>query len=461
MASLKARAEKTINMLPNTLPVGLIDSQLKQWLIEACERLSLLIPFHEMHRYTVPVDVPDPDGLDIRKYRFIRPNKDGRYAYPVPAWRKEALGGGYFRNSAVFPVHYIEGGMLHIEPEGGQVEALGIPVIDDVKTQESINQIPHVLEAACFHYAGIRYYMGVIDDLASQINQDGQSLAEVELGSLPTLTLDTEEKTLTLIAYPEDIGAFTNITFTEAEKESLSVTQGTIPGLDPDQIYAKVNISLNYDDATERKGEDDIEMLNGELNKLRTRLEEYQSQMQDEMNKITSYLRKYDADVNLAMQVGQIDIQKETQRAQINSSEEQFNRRMAVETGFNNYRTQLERFTALVQKRTAENQNAIDEFRAKIEQMVQVGQLKIAEFNALIGIVFQEFAAISGQRLEYFNARLSQMAANNQAILQKAELYGRNLVAHQNLYGEIVAMYVQSVTPERRAPQPREEEDVS
>jgi len=461
MASLKARAEKTINMLPNTLPVGLIDSQLKQWLIEACERLSLLIPFKEMHRYTVSVDVPEPDGLDIRKYRFIRPNKDGRYAYPLPSWRKNAIGEGYFQNSLLFPVHYIETGRLHILPDGGQAEALGIPVIEDVKTQESISQIPHVLENACFHYAAVRYCMGIIDDLANMLFKDEQILTEVTLGSLPTLTLDTDEKTLSLISYPQDIAAFTDINFSEAQKESLSVTQGTIPGLESDQIYTKIDISLDYDDAIDRKNEDDIEMLSGELNKLRTRLEEYQSQMQDEMNKINSYLRKYDADVSLAMQVGQIDVQKETQRAQINSAEEQFNRRMAVETGFNNYRTQLERFTALVQRRTAENQNEIDAFRAKIDQMVQVGQLKIAEFNALTGIVFQQFAAISTQKLEYFNARLSQMAANNQAILQKAELYGRSLVAHQNLYGEIVAMYVQSVTPERRAPQPREEEDVS
>ena len=457
MANLKQRTQHTIG----TLPVALDDNQLKQWLVEACERLSLLIPFHDMHRYTVIVTVPDPEGLDVRKHRIIRPNKEGRYAYPIPAWREEAIGEGYFRMSEAFPLHYIKDGTLFIKPDGGSVEALGIPVITDIETQETIPQIPHVLENGCLHYAAVRYFMGLIDKAASDIAQDSQTLTEETLGALPTLTLDTEEKTLTLVPYPEDISEFTDITFTEAQKESLTVAQGTIPALDSEQIYNKLNISLDYGDAISRKEEDDIEMLNGELAKLRTKLEEFQSQMQDEMNKIASFMRKYDADVGLAMQVGQIDIQKETQRAQINSSEEQFNRRMAVETGFNNYRTRLERFAALVQKRTAENQNAIDEFRAKIDQMVQVGQLKIAEFNALIGIVFQQFAAISTQKLEYFNARLSQVAANNQATMQKAELYGRNIVMHQNLYGEIVAMYVQSVTPERRAPQPREEEDVS
>ena len=459
MANLKQRVADTIGT--RFLSVPLDTNHLTEWIVEGCERLSLLIPFDQAHRYTTVLEVPHPDGLDMRKYRILKPNKDGRYAYMIPAWRVDAVGEGYFRVSDDFPACYIKDGALHIVPDGGHVEALGVPVITDIKVQESIPQIPHVLENGVWHYAAVRYYMGLVDEAAAAIQKDSQTLVEETLGSLPALTLDTDEKTLSLISYPQDIAAFADINFSEAQKESLSVTQGTIPGLDPDQIYTKIDISLDYNDAIDRKNEDDIEMLNGELNKLRARLEEYQSQMQDEMNKINSYLRKYDADVSLAMQVGQIDVQKETQRAQINSAEEQFNRRMAVETGFNNYRTQLERFTTLVQKRTAENQNEIDGFRAKIDQMVQVGQLKIAEFNALIGIVFQQFAAISTQKLEYFNARLSQMAANNQVIMQQAELYGRNIVMHQNLYGEIVAMYVQSVTPERRVPQPREEEDVS
>ena len=423
----------------------------QQWVNDAIENLSLVIPENQMPRYSVLVSIPETSNFDVRRYRFLRPHKKGRPAYSIHSMRLEDLGNGLIKYNDRFPVAYIKDGKLYIKPGGGSVEALGYPTVEDIDNDNKIENLPVPLEQAALHYAIIKTITDKIYNLSDDLEKIGDFGPIDDLQQLPELSLDEETHTLELIGWPTAPENLPDIEFNEADKESLDDVSLTPPEFSDKQKYTKAKVTLDFDKVRKRAADDDIEMMQGELGKLRVQLEKYQQQIADELNKVQTAMNEFESRVQHSLQTGQLNIQKDTQVASLNSQTERFNRQQAVETALGKFNALVNEYSSKVEAINAENQALIAKFNAEVQAFVNKSQLDISAFQAKLEKILRAYEAENRIRLEAYNAKISAMTNNAQMLTQKAELMSASISRHQQQYESLVQNYMMSVQQE---PQP-------
>lgn len=340
MSTILDRIATTIGNPPETID----PAHATYWLEDGVIELSMLIPEHEAYRYTKQVEVKDSEGLDLRKHRLFYPHKDGFRAVLIPSIYKNRIDRGLHRATKNFPKAYVDNGKLYVKPEGGHADVLGISGIHDIQEDTEIN-LPYQLKTAALEYVAARYWSYLVSKTA----------ADFELGKFP-------EK--------EDLKDPEFETGEVSDERDIDKPDAQSPELGMDKQYTKIDEGLSsseYDHSRNRADDDDIEMMQGELAKLRVRLENYQAQMTDEVNRIQALAREYDAKVQHSLQNEQLRVNVDGQMAQLNSNAEQFNATKKLEADISQYQSMLSRFQSLSQNVSSKSQVAMQEFAERVK----------------------------------------------------------------------------------------------
>ena len=299
-------------------------------------------------------------------------------------------------------------------PDPAQIPPLSLDTVFPSFTPQSIPNIPAMIDAEAVGLS--------LEQYTESLTIGEMPVAPV----LPELTAITDFPVLSLTSWPEAPLA-PSISFDPADAARvLSAPTVTSPSQGVGDTYAKVDQGLDdppdYGDAHDRSADDDIEMLHGELAKLRTKLENYQAEMADEVNRVMSLAREYDAKVQHSLEQGRLTVNVDTQMEQINSQVDMMNKSKGLEKDIAQYRALLERFSTQSQSASAENQILLAEFTEKTRQIIEDKSHEISRYRALVekyATDVQSVATHNQSLIAAYNAKVQAIVAENNDILSE------------------------------------------
>lgn len=240
---------------------------LSRWLTDSARFLINLIPPEKLDNFTSSVIVTT-DGLSVKEYRISRVHKAGyESTYVDIGLKAQAINSSsihYAIDSS--PKHYYENSKLYVVPNGGTAQAVAYPTV--VYSGTTISNFPTDLMEALYIKTAIRCLLTL-----SGVSAEELSNLEYYLAVPPTA--------------PEDlttIGAF-----------------GTLP------IYNTPTVPvISYALTESRLTNDDTELANAEMNKLKTQLEQWASNQRDANAKFQEELVEYEGSVKRALEVASL-----------------------------------------------------------------------------------------------------------------------------------------------------------
>lgn len=454
MATIKDRIESHI---PQTITAG-EESAFIGWVNEAQELLVHLVDEDDAQKYISSYPVTSA-GLDIGLFRLITAHKDGIQAGMYPSHAHSALESGTYSGiysaSVNAPAAVIKDGKIYVYPSGGHITAFGVVKIADL-TPEYISGMPISFSTACVLYAAMMAYKKYMNDLSEL--KDNAPVSSIPSVTMNVPTLDTEEflETLSLSALPIPP---TDATITADQATDPTVTAPTLNAPDVDDIgstaqYNKVNPSLDFTNADSRATTDDIEMLNGEINRLSQELQMYAQQMSDELNRVNTAIQGFQSKVSHSLEQGRLTFTATDSQAKLKLNKELSDAQNKLTAAIENQRLILSGFNEKVQAVLGENQQLISAFQARMNKWSKESDLNATEYQGKLQAEITRYQTEIEKAFTHYNNSVNEIAFNNQVLDQKIALYTQQISMLKMNYDEAITAYLRSVQDDRYIPAP-------
>jgi hypothetical protein len=192
------------------------------------------------------------------------------------------------------------------------------------------------------------------------------------LGTPPSYTSPTVSGDGTALTSIDDLDTDNTIDVLAAQKEF-------------DQFWAVASHLI--------EDEEDVELANAQLSKIRTYIEAYSTQMQNNLNDFQKEKAEYDTKLQEAIQQAQIDASKAQAQAQIDSADAQQTASLLLQKENQEYAAKLQQFSSDLGKYSAEVQAKVQDHAAQINELSADIQKQTTDYNWKS----QRYAALKGQ----------------------------------------------------------------
>lgn len=385
---------------------------LDNWLTSEGRKLVDLVPLSKAEKYIASVsDSGSGAGANITDYRVINAHKSGIGAKRINAseYSRVSNANSIYYADANSPMFYINNNKGYILPGGGTFLAISK---GSIANNDSSFVIPELEEALVLGTA-IKAVLGFIASRITSIN--GYSIDSVAKPVVPS----SPSFTYTDVTYGSDVSytdaEYTHAVYTNALIDTISAT--TIESLGTAPTYTKQVTPASFGVATTLISTDeDVELANAELGKIKTQLEQYQMELYNELNKFNGDSLEYNAELQKKIQQAQLDQQRLIAQTQSQIELNKFNAQQAIQTLLANENAEsnvdatnkaktLE--TAVFNKSKSIEVDIINKSKELERQIVeyanklQVYQSEIGQYQADIGKAIQEYTAkIQGKSSE-------------------------------------------------------------
>jgi sulfur relay (sulfurtransferase) DsrC/TusE family protein len=139
--------------------------------------------------------------------------------------------------------------------------------------------------------------------------------------------------------------------------------------------------------------EEDVELANAQLQKIRTYIEAYSAEMQNKLNSFNKQNVEYQGKLQESIQQAQLDAQKAIQQSQLDSADAQQETALLLQKENQEYAAKLQQFSADVGKYSAEVQAKVQDHAAQINEIGAEIQIDSTEYTWMS----QRYAALKGQ----------------------------------------------------------------
>lgn len=139
--------------------------------------------------------------------------------------------------------------------------------------------------------------------------------------------------------------------------------------------------------------EEDVELANTHLQKIRGYIETYSTQMQDNLNTFQKEQAEYQAKTQEAIQQAQIDAAKAQSQAQIDSADATQTAALLLQKENQEYAAKLQQFSSDLTKYSSEVQSKVQDHASQINEIGAEIQIDTTEYNWKS----QRYAALKGQ----------------------------------------------------------------
>mgnify|MGYP003636698527 CR=1 FL=1 len=346
------------------------------------------------------------DGAILDVWGSDGTNDHPAQAVPASIGKRSVDSSSLSYRSKYNPCYYREGKRVIVKPDGGSILHITYPSV--AYDQETIYNIPNQYISLIMIYAGIK---ALGNALSAKTLPNDLSIPILELmnTALPTFTEPSG------IVMPASL-ANANIsfslpdfpTFVNPASPDLSNSSVALPGNIP--LITEAISAIDYDKiGVYIETEEDIELAGAKIQEMGLKFQEYQGDIQKNLNAFNASNVQYQASVQKALQDAQLESQDDAQK--------------------------IQKFQADVQAEAGRIQNAAQEYQQKLQKDLQTYQAETgydtAKLNTDIQKEVQRFTqdlaketAIFQSGLAKYQAEISKITASNQSTVQ---LFGAEL----------------------------------
>ena len=260
------------------------------------------------------------EGIAATTAKFLYAHKSGYRAIEIDAANKQRAedSDSIYKATTNSPVFYREGGRIYVEPTGGSVVVVNYPTInyDDADVTGVPDDVKHLIIMG----AAVKGRLYQLDTLRRSTKDEiAPSYSDVNLSLLPIpsiadLTTLESAPILTLEAAPT-ITDLSISAIPPVAPSSPSFTEITLPRANiTAPTYDAPALVVSFANAvTQIETNEDTELANAELAKISSQLNEYKSNLENELNKFNEQAAKYQAEIGIETQEAQMKQTKEFQ----------------------------------------------------------------------------------------------------------------------------------------------------
>jgi len=348
---------------------------LADYLTEGARQVIDLVRDDVLMPFVTPSALPRT-GISYKDKRMLRIYKGGYISQEIDGIYRERVKDedSIFYATEESPRHYTESGKLYIEPGGGTSDSITYPAV--LHSSSDISVLPKNLHDAVILHAAIRVLIQLGNEAIKQlagISINDIMSSEITAPGIPTLT---------------------TIVFNAVGAPVLSGEVLQAPDFTP--IYGAVASALSYTNAiTYINTNQDTELAQAELAKLRTQLEEWGINVQEALNKFNNDLTIFNA-----------NLQQKLEQARLNQ-----------EALLLEYKTNTD-----------------------IGQLISVKEMEAIYQNNVLAI--QRYGAQTEIYLGELNSRIMQLQALIQKSVAVVQAYETKAEHLRKLYQELLTIYV-------------------
>jgi len=396
--SIDGSSSPTQNELSQFLKDGVVDVINKLTKTDKSAAMTLGVVTSESGSGTII------DGAILDVWGSDGTNDHPAQAVPASIGKRSVDSSSLSYRSKYNPCYYREGKRVIVKPNGGSILHIIYPSV--AYDQESIYNVPNQYISLIMIYAAIK---ALGNALSAKILPSDVSIPVLESvdTALPTFvepgaivmpsSLADADVSFTLPDFP---------TFVQPSEPILSDSSVTLPGNIPlikEAISAVdyTNIGVYIDT------QEDIELAATKIQEMGLKFQEYQGDIQKNLNAFNASNVQYQASVQKALQDAQLESQDDVQKiqkysaqvqvesARVQNASQEYQQKLAksfqtyqLETGYDMSKLQAEiqkevqRFTQDLAKETANFQSGLGKYQADVSKVSAVNQSIIQLFSA-------------------------------------------------------------------------------
>lgn len=445
MATLKQQIESHI---PGTLTIDQ-EIDVLSWLKEIQYVLIHIVDESHAHQFTKTYEVTI-DGLDIQLFRFFTPHKEGIKAgiYPqhVYSLMTKPNYTGIYQASENAPAATIKDGKIYIFPNGGHIDGFGVVTPTDL-SGDTIESMPMPFRSACIYYVAIQLLKHLLMEENSGKDSVGDQTLPAITANFPALSREAFADAIALGAHPT---APTNPTLSADQATDPSVTAPNIssPSMNSGadgEMYNKENLDLVFTKVDGRSLNDDIEMLNGEISILQKQVQEAQTRMQDELNRVNTLIAGYQSQVQHSLEQGRLTASANSEQAQLKLNQELSNAQTKLQAAIEEKRLLLSNYQNEVSSIVSENQTKIAEFEANASVWARKNDLNVTEFTTETQRVLSKYQTDIQAEFEKHQSEVRKVATNINASDSKIQGFLQSIQLLTQQFSTAMESYMTSV----------------
>jgi hypothetical protein len=322
-------------------------SALSEWLTAGARTIINLLPENKLEKYATDVSITSA-GLSMQDKRIFNILKSGykcRYVDSgLKAWVTNS--GSIHYALAIEPVYLYDNGLLYIYSTGsattGTASAVTYPSVGcgDI----AIANFPNELEQAVVLYASMNEILQLIGAKNVEINALSYSAPTAPTAlSAPSFTWsDTTYTSATYSNAAYSDASASTASWVDAVISTITSTAIDISGL-TFPTYTKPVSSVSYTNlGTYIADGSDLDKAESENNQQKTKLEQLQMELYNELNKYNKEKTAFDAYLTQAIENAKLTQERLIAQSQIQIDLNKFNEAKALDTALENNRQALE-----------------------------------------------------------------------------------------------------------------------
>lgn len=451
-------------------------SALSDFLTASAREVADILPKQALlHNATIDETTTDNSGYDAENKRILDVARNGRLSVEAPFGISTQLesSDSIYKASIRSPFHYYKGKTIFIKPdptvsEKGQVFAFAYPTVAHDDTS-GIPSFPDNAEFAVVLGAACKYFTRMVSDeiqsLPAVISISDLDMSSITAPTVPSLSSASISFSTTAPSYTKPsislsgaptiadltissvvptvptlssntVGNFGSmptyvkpvVTLTDSPSLSALDISGTsapiAPSLSDNSVgsfgsmptYSKPIVSLDITQfETFLETEEDGELAKIQLGRINSELDEYRTDVQNELNKFNSQLAEYNSNVQKAIEDAKLSSNDDVQKLQKYQAE------------ISSYQAKISQD---VQKFREDNQQSISVWEAKRRSEISQYQTDVQN------------------ELNKFNGQLAEYQSTVQKAIENARLSSQDDAQALQLYSNEIANYQQNVNKE-------------
>ena len=337
--------------------------------------------------------------------------------------------------SATDPVYYIEGGKINILPasSSGVYYVISNPSID-ASADSAIANFPNESEYLVVLYAAIK----VLQNKMNEKTGDLQSLSLPPAPTAPTMSEKSVSITGTAPTYTKPTFALdakpsiNDLTITAVPPEVPSLSDNSISFTTTAPIYNTQIVAPDFADADNwLNTEEDSELVASRIQIISAQLQEYQLNVQNELNSFNKENTEYQAQLQKSIKDAELSSSDDSQKIQKYSSElqsyqnniskqvQEYQQNLQKETQLwqQNNSSGLQKYSQDIQNELNKFNDANVEYQAKLQKDLQDAQLAESKEGRDLqkyGSELSSYQAEIGAKVQDFQTSLEKHSVNYQ-----------------------------------------------
>lgn len=438
MATFQARVEDYIGTFSDT-------QALSDWLTSCARKIIDITPMEKLEIYASENTDDGSTGVSIEDKRFVRAHKSGYGARMIPASERARVldSNSLEYATSTSPVVYIENGVAYVKPSGGTIIAVDYPSVS--YGESNVTNFPDSMEQALVLYAAIHGANTKMKDELVKVSALSFSTqtaptaptapsftytdatgttvstteADISLISAPTYTkptvsLDAAPTVFSLSASAPSAPLDASYSYSDATLGTYTAT--TIGSFGTAPTYTKPTTSASFTDLETYIGTDeDLEKAEAEVANQRTRLENFQMDLYNELNEFNASLEEYKANVQKALEQARLDQERLMRQASDTTNLNLQNKIQTLNAAIQLYRDKLGKYANQINSYQAEVNAEVQEYAQNLQRWIAGRQTDLTQYASDIQNELNEF----NKEVEVYRQNINNKVVNAQLLQQK------------------------------------------